>query len=98
VKVVQQTLLPSLNPNPAGVEALRIYLLLPELIRGLQGQQRTELTGALAYKILDLNPAALKMLGKAGGHLHPLCCCPCSICNFMFHACCILRDVLVQTP
>ncbi|KAG1956307.1 E3 ISG15--protein ligase HERC5-like isoform X2 [Pimephales promelas] len=62
VKVVQQTLLPSLNPNPAGVEALRIYLLLPELIRGLQGQQRTELTGALAYKILDLNPAALKML------------------------------------
>ncbi|XP_056109544.1 E3 ISG15--protein ligase HERC5 isoform X2 [Rhinichthys klamathensis goyatoka] len=62
VKVVQQTLLPSLNPNPAGVEALRLYLLLPELIRGLQEQQRTELTKALASKILDLNPAVLKEL------------------------------------
>jgi len=66
VKVVQQTLLPSLNPNPTGVEALRLYLLLPELIRGLQ-KQRTELTGALASKILDLNPAALNVLGKTGG-------------------------------
>ncbi|KAK7161310.1 hypothetical protein R3I94_004095 [Phoxinus phoxinus] len=62
VKVVQQRLLPSLNSNPAGVEALRLYLLLPELIRGLQGQQRTELTKALASKILDLNPAASKVL------------------------------------
>ncbi|XP_056109501.1 probable E3 ubiquitin-protein ligase HERC4 [Rhinichthys klamathensis goyatoka] len=62
VKVVQQTLLPSLYPNPAGVEALRLYLLLPELIRGLQEQQRTELTKALASKILDLNPAVLKVL------------------------------------
>jgi len=66
VKVVRNKLLPSLNPNPAGVEALRLYLLLPELIRGLQ-EQRTELTGALASKILDLNPAALKVLGKTGG-------------------------------
>ncbi|XP_051735246.1 E3 ISG15--protein ligase HERC5-like isoform X2 [Ctenopharyngodon idella] len=62
VKVVQQKLLPSLNPNPTGVEALRLYLLLPELIRGLQEQQRTELTGALASKILQLNPAACKVL------------------------------------
>ncbi|KAK7161309.1 hypothetical protein R3I94_004094 [Phoxinus phoxinus] len=62
VKVVQQRLLPSLNSNPAGVEALRLYLLLPELIRGLQGQQRTELTKALASKILDLNPASCKVL------------------------------------
>ncbi|XP_056109531.1 probable E3 ubiquitin-protein ligase HERC3 [Rhinichthys klamathensis goyatoka] len=54
VKVVHNKLLPSLNPNPAGVEALRLYLLLPELIRGLQ-KQRTELTGALASKILQLN-------------------------------------------
>ncbi|XP_048052220.1 probable E3 ubiquitin-protein ligase HERC4 isoform X2 [Megalobrama amblycephala] len=62
VKVVQQKLLPSLNPNPTGVESLRLYLLLPELIRGLQEQQRTELTGALASKILDLKPAARKVL------------------------------------
>ncbi|XP_048052221.1 probable E3 ubiquitin-protein ligase HERC4 isoform X3 [Megalobrama amblycephala] len=62
VKVVQQKLLPSLNPNPTGVESLRLYLLLPELIRGLQEQQRTELTGALASKILDLSPDALKVL------------------------------------
>nr|UVH33433.1 HERC7 [Carassius auratus] len=62
VKVVQQKLLPSLNRNPTGVEALRLYLLLPELIRGLQEQQRTELTGALASKILDLKPAAHKVL------------------------------------
>ncbi|XP_016124858.1 probable E3 ubiquitin-protein ligase HERC3, partial [Sinocyclocheilus grahami] len=61
VKVVQQ-MLPSLNPNPAGVEALRVYLLLPELIRRLQKQQRTELTEALASKILQLNPDARKVL------------------------------------
>ncbi|ROL46519.1 E3 ISG15--protein ligase HERC5 [Anabarilius grahami] len=62
VKVVQQKLLPSLNPNPTGVESLRLYLLLPELISGLQEQQRTELTGALASKILDLSPDAHKVL------------------------------------
>uniref|UniRef100_A0A673FNY8 Probable E3 ubiquitin-protein ligase HERC4 n=1 Tax=Sinocyclocheilus rhinocerous TaxID=307959 RepID=A0A673FNY8_9TELE len=61
VKVVQQ-MLPSLNPNPAGVESLRVYLLLPELIRRLQKQQRTELTEALASKILQLNPDARKVL------------------------------------
>uniref|UniRef100_A0A8C1ZA77 Si:ch73-190m4.1 n=1 Tax=Cyprinus carpio TaxID=7962 RepID=A0A8C1ZA77_CYPCA len=61
VKVVQQ-MLPSLNPNPTGVESLRVYLLLPELIRRLQKQQRTELTEALASKILQLNPDARKVL------------------------------------
>ncbi|CAM4476109.1 unnamed protein product [Leuciscus chuanchicus] len=61
VKVVQQKLLPDLNPNPAGVEALRLYLLLPELIRGLQ-KQRPELTEALASKILQLNLDAHKVL------------------------------------
>ncbi|XP_067297061.1 E3 ISG15--protein ligase HERC5 [Pseudorasbora parva] len=62
VKVIQQKLLPSLNPNPAGVEALRLYLLLPELIGGLQEHQKTELTKAMAFKILDLKPAARKVL------------------------------------
>ncbi|XP_067261375.1 probable E3 ubiquitin-protein ligase HERC4 [Chanodichthys erythropterus] len=60
VKVVQQKLLPPLNPNPTGVESLRLYLLLPELIRGFR--KKTELTGALASKILDLKPAARKVL------------------------------------
>ncbi|XP_077102295.1 E3 ISG15--protein ligase HERC5.4 isoform X2 [Siphateles boraxobius] len=62
VKVVHNKLLKSLHPNPAGVEALRLYLLLPELIRGLQKQQRTELTGALASKILQLNLDARTVL------------------------------------
>ncbi|XP_048052276.1 probable E3 ubiquitin-protein ligase HERC3 isoform X1 [Megalobrama amblycephala] len=62
MKVVHNTLLPYLNSNPTGVEALRLYLLLPELIRGLQKKKRTELTGALASKILQLKPAARKML------------------------------------
>ncbi len=73
-------MLPSLNPNPTGVESLRVYLLLPELIRHLQEQQRTELTEALASKILQLDPDALKVLGKAGRPFQPLCCCPCCIC------------------
>ncbi|XP_051994072.1 E3 ISG15--protein ligase HERC5-like [Xyrauchen texanus] len=62
LKVVQHTLLPSLNTTPAGVEDLRLYLLLPELISVLQKPQRTELTEALASKILRLNPAALRVL------------------------------------
>ncbi|XP_077102297.1 putative E3 ubiquitin-protein ligase HERC4 isoform X2 [Siphateles boraxobius] len=61
VKVVHNKLLKSLHPNPAGVEALRLYLLLPELIRGLQ-KQITELTGALASKILQLNLDARTVL------------------------------------
>ncbi|XP_016395302.1 probable E3 ubiquitin-protein ligase HERC3 isoform X2 [Sinocyclocheilus rhinocerous] len=63
VKVVQQTLVPSLNPNPTGVESLRVYLLLPELIRRLK-KQKTELTEALASKILQLDPDAHKVLEK----------------------------------
>ncbi|XP_050971383.1 E3 ISG15--protein ligase HERC5-like [Labeo rohita] len=62
VKVVQDKLLPSLNPNPTGVESLRVYLLLPELIRFLQEKQRTKLTEALASKILQLNSDAHKVL------------------------------------
>uniref|UniRef100_A0A8C1U906 Si:ch73-190m4.1 n=1 Tax=Cyprinus carpio TaxID=7962 RepID=A0A8C1U906_CYPCA len=79
VKVVLQTLLPSLNPNPTGVESLRVYLLVPELIRRLKKQQKTEnrktekltelteltkLTEALASKILQLDPDSQKVLEK----------------------------------
>ncbi|XP_016395305.1 probable E3 ubiquitin-protein ligase HERC3 [Sinocyclocheilus rhinocerous] len=63
VKVVEQ-MLRSLNPNPVGVESLRVYLLLPELIRRLKKQRRTELTEALASKILQLDPDAHKVLEK----------------------------------
>ncbi|XP_043099178.1 probable E3 ubiquitin-protein ligase HERC4 isoform X2 [Puntigrus tetrazona] len=64
VKVVQQNLLPSLNPNPTGVESLRVYLLLPELIRRLQKPQRTELSEDLASKILQLDPDSRAVLEK----------------------------------
>uniref|UniRef100_A0A672KSH3 Probable E3 ubiquitin-protein ligase HERC4 n=1 Tax=Sinocyclocheilus grahami TaxID=75366 RepID=A0A672KSH3_SINGR len=63
VKVVEQ-MLRSLNPNPVGEESLRLYILLPELIRHLQKQRRTELTEALASKALQLDPDAHKVLEK----------------------------------
>uniref|UniRef100_A0A672K5V8 HECT domain-containing protein n=1 Tax=Sinocyclocheilus grahami TaxID=75366 RepID=A0A672K5V8_SINGR len=63
IKVVEQ-MLRSLNPNPTGVESLRVYLLLPELIRLLKKHRRTELTEALASKILQLDPDAHKVLEK----------------------------------
>ncbi|XP_026059411.1 probable E3 ubiquitin-protein ligase HERC3 [Carassius auratus] len=63
VKGVQQTLLPSLNPNPNAVESLRVYLLLPELISRLK-KQKTELTEALASKFLELNSDDCKLLEK----------------------------------
>ncbi|XP_026059291.1 probable E3 ubiquitin-protein ligase HERC4 [Carassius auratus] len=63
VKGVQQTLLPSLNPNPNAVESLRVYLLLPELISRLK-KQKTELTEALASKFLELNSDDCKVLEK----------------------------------
>ncbi len=80
VTVVQQTLLPSLNPNPTGVESLRVYLLLPELIRRLKKQQRTELTEALASKILQLDPDAHKVLGMEDLSAFDLCFWLCCIC------------------
>ncbi|XP_050972257.1 LOW QUALITY PROTEIN: probable E3 ubiquitin-protein ligase HERC4 [Labeo rohita] len=61
VKVVKQ-MLRSLNPNPTGEESLRLYTLLPELIRHFQKQQRVELAEALASKILQLNPDVCKVI------------------------------------
>ncbi|XP_031427169.2 probable E3 ubiquitin-protein ligase HERC3, partial [Clupea harengus] len=61
--VVQQHLLPSLNHCPAGVEALRVYLILPELLRVLLKQQLgTYLAVSLAEAILKLCPDLLKVL------------------------------------
>ncbi|XP_057187765.1 probable E3 ubiquitin-protein ligase HERC4 [Triplophysa rosa] len=64
VKTVRGALLPSLNPQEGftSVEALRIYLLLPELIRVCKEQHRTHTLKALASKILQLNPDALEVL------------------------------------
>ncbi|XP_057187900.1 probable E3 ubiquitin-protein ligase HERC4 [Triplophysa rosa] len=64
VKTVRGALLPSLNPQEGftSVEALRVYLLLPELIRVCKEQQRVHLLEALTSKILQLNPDALEVL------------------------------------
>ncbi len=84
VKVVEQ-MLQSLNPNPTGVESLRVYLLLPELIRRLKKQQKTKLTEALASKILQLDPDSRTVLGKAGDLLDfDLCFWLCCICLSIF--------------
>ncbi|XP_064782208.1 probable E3 ubiquitin-protein ligase HERC3 isoform X2 [Oncorhynchus masou masou] len=61
--VVQHTLLPSLNEEPIGVEGLRVYLVLPELLRVLHKQhRRTDLTEAVAAAILRLHPDKLQVL------------------------------------
>ncbi len=97
VKVVQQ-MLRSLNPNPVGDESLRLYILLPELIRRLKKQQRTELTEALASKILQLDPDAHKVLGMEDLSAFVLL----SLLYLYFYKlvllCYILREELDQTP
>nr|XP_029529416.1 probable E3 ubiquitin-protein ligase HERC3 isoform X1 [Oncorhynchus nerka] len=61
--VVQHTLLPSLYEEPIGVEGLRVYLVLPELLRVLHKQhRRTDLTEAVAAAILRLHPDKLQVL------------------------------------
>ncbi|KAK1791939.1 hypothetical protein P4O66_013913 [Electrophorus voltai] len=62
-KVVEKALLPSLGSATAGVEALRIYLILPELLRVLnQGQSGIQLTVEVASAILKLSPHLLMVL------------------------------------
>ncbi|XP_063075951.1 probable E3 ubiquitin-protein ligase HERC4 [Engraulis encrasicolus] len=62
-RVVCQHLLPSLSSRPAAVEGLRVYLILPELLRVLLKQQRgTQLAISLAEAILRLHPDSLKAL------------------------------------
>ncbi|KAM4603975.1 putative E3 ubiquitin-protein ligase HERC3 [Polymixia lowei] len=61
--VVRDSLLPSLSTAPIGVEDLRVYLILPELLRVLVKLNRgTELTVAVAAAILSLHPASLQVL------------------------------------
>ncbi|XP_010886648.2 probable E3 ubiquitin-protein ligase HERC3 isoform X1 [Esox lucius] len=61
--VVMRFLLPSLNNDPIGVEDLRIYLILPELLRVLQKKQcSTDIVEGSAAAILRLNPDKLLIL------------------------------------
>ncbi|XP_071263260.1 probable E3 ubiquitin-protein ligase HERC3 isoform X2 [Salvelinus alpinus] len=70
--VVQHTLLPSLYEEPIGVESLRVYLVLPELLRVLHKQhRRTDLTEAVAAAILRLHPDKLQVLGDCWSSLKP---------------------------
>lgn len=62
-KVVGKDLLPTLGSTAAGAEALRVYLILPELLRVLNKQGcGTQLTVALAATILQLKPEAMDVL------------------------------------
>ncbi|XP_035645091.1 probable E3 ubiquitin-protein ligase HERC3 isoform X5 [Oncorhynchus keta] len=70
--IVQHTLLPSLYEEPIGVEGLRVYLVLPELLRVLHKQhRRTDLTEAVAAAILRLHPEKLQVLGDCWSSLKP---------------------------
>ncbi|XP_036810126.1 probable E3 ubiquitin-protein ligase HERC3 isoform X2 [Oncorhynchus mykiss] len=61
--VVQRILLPSLSKDPIGVEGLRVYLIIPELLRVLRKQQRgIDITEAFAAAVLRLNPDKLQVL------------------------------------
>ncbi|XP_066534384.1 E3 ubiquitin-protein ligase HERC2-like [Hoplias malabaricus] len=62
-KIVEKTLLPSLGSSAPGVEALRVFLILPEILRVLnKPEQESQLTAELASAILRLNPCMLYIL------------------------------------
>ncbi|XP_049336928.1 uncharacterized protein LOC103045994 [Astyanax mexicanus] len=62
-KIVENKLLPSLGDAAFDVEALRVYLILPELLRVLNKPLREmKLTAELASAILGLNPFMLQVL------------------------------------
>lgn len=63
--MVEKDLLPSLCFTAASMEALRVFLILPEFLRVLikQGHE-TRLTSLFASAILNLDPCMQTMLGK----------------------------------
>ncbi|XP_071401090.1 probable E3 ubiquitin-protein ligase HERC3 [Centroberyx affinis] len=72
--VVMNSLLPSLGENPIGVEGLRIYLLLTELLHMIQThklQQSTKLPEAVAAAMLRLPAASLQVLEDWWSSLKP---------------------------
>ncbi|KAJ8403638.1 hypothetical protein AAFF_G00349640 [Aldrovandia affinis] len=62
VSAVQNKLIPSLYPAPAGVEGLRVYLILPELLRVLPVTAQRVFCMLFAHAILKLQPDCLKIL------------------------------------
>lgn len=63
--MVENDLLPSLASTAAGEEALRVYLILPELLQVLNKQgYETRLTWLYASAIVNLDPHMLALLGK----------------------------------
>ncbi|XP_066574471.1 probable E3 ubiquitin-protein ligase HERC3 [Amia ocellicauda] len=61
--VVFGKLLPSLSKTPAGVEALRVYLIVPVLVKILKPQKDLSVfTDALTDAVLRLNPHSLSLL------------------------------------
>ncbi|KAM9398503.1 LOW QUALITY PROTEIN: putative E3 ubiquitin-protein ligase HERC6 [Salvelinus alpinus] len=61
--VVHRILLPSLSKDPIGVEGLRVYLIIPELLRVLLKQQRgIDITEAFVATVLRLNPDKLQVI------------------------------------
>uniref|UniRef100_A0A3B1IRJ7 Si:ch73-190m4.1 n=1 Tax=Astyanax mexicanus TaxID=7994 RepID=A0A3B1IRJ7_ASTMX len=64
-KIVENKLLPSLGDAAFDVEALRVYLILPELLRVLNKPLREmKLTAELASAILRLDSSMLQVLGS----------------------------------
>ncbi|XP_032885366.1 probable E3 ubiquitin-protein ligase HERC3 [Amblyraja radiata] len=55
-------LIPSLPRSPASLEALRVYLVLPELIAVLDGPKSSKLTESLTTAILSLEGSYFKVL------------------------------------
>jgi len=66
-------LLPSLDKEPVGVEGLRIYLLLNELLRAVQRHARhrtsTALAEAVAAAVAKLSADSLRVIGAVSKKL-----------------------------
>ncbi|XP_014266621.3 putative E3 ubiquitin-protein ligase HERC3 isoform X1 [Maylandia zebra] len=74
IKAAVLHLLPSLDQKPVGVEGLRIYLLLNELLHAIQKQtwqQSTELAEAVAGAVARLSNESLKIIGDWWSSLSP---------------------------
>ncbi|RVE72058.1 hypothetical protein OJAV_G00057890 [Oryzias javanicus] len=74
VEAALLNLLPLLDKNPAGVEGLRIYLLLNELLRATQKQnqqQSTKLAEAFAAAVTRLSAKSLQVIGDWWSSLMP---------------------------
>uniref|UniRef100_UPI00398F60B6 probable E3 ubiquitin-protein ligase HERC3 n=1 Tax=Pristiophorus japonicus TaxID=55135 RepID=UPI00398F60B6 len=68
---VENKLIPSLSKSTAGVEALRVYLVLPELIDVLMEQTTVvKLTSLLSTAIVSLEESQLEILESWWSHLN----------------------------